>query len=240
MNLSLSLHANLAFENPTTLKKMTITKIQLWEQIKDSRDNLAIIGSGATAVYLLKHLSDNMHAIGSRISTITIFEKSVDMGTGMPYSPYTTDIHNLANISSEEIPELPETFGDWLRGQNHRLLGLLNVTEFPIDDSKVYSRLAIGCYLQTQYKLLVRKLRMVMGTFSRFLFYKVTKIIWGKVLLLSKITYRRCSEFLGLPCFDIGVQRGSQIYQTSQTGTVRTSCGFQRSIRKYVGLVATQ
>jgi len=122
------------------------------------KTQLALIGSGATAVYLLKHIRDNQKVLRNQIQSITIFERGKYMGVGMPYSPETTDVYNLANISSEEIPELPETFGDWLRAQDPSLLQELNVTEFPLDDSEVYSRLAIGCYLRQQYRTLVHEL----------------------------------------------------------------------------------
>ncbi|HDZ13403.1 MAG TPA: hypothetical protein ENH60_00715, partial [Pricia sp.] len=122
------------------------------------QNKLALIGSGATAIYLLKHIEDNLTVLRNHIHSITIFEKGGYMGTGMPYSPETTDVYNLANISSEEIPELPKSLGDWLREQDESFLSKLNVIEFPIDDSEVYSRLALGFYLQQQYQTLVHKL----------------------------------------------------------------------------------
>lgn len=121
--------------------------------------NIAIIGSGATAIYLLKHIGDNIKVLKDQFNLITIFERSGHMGMGMPYSPETTDIFNLANISSVEIPELPQTFGDWLREQSREELVSLNVTDFPIDDSEVYGRLALGRYLHEQYRNILLKLK---------------------------------------------------------------------------------
>lgn len=119
---------------------------------------MAIIGSGATAIYVLKHIKDNVKILRPEIQSITIFERGGYMGMGMPYSPETTDIYNLANISSEEIPELPMTFGNWLRKQDGSVLSDLNVTKLPIDDSEVYSRLALGSYLREQYLTLIHGL----------------------------------------------------------------------------------
>lgn len=119
---------------------------------------MAVIGSGATAIYLLKHIKDNIKTLRPEIQSIMIFERGAYMGMGMPYSPETTDIYNLANISSEEIPELPVTLGNWLRKQDESTLLKLNVTEFPIDDSEVYSRLALGSYLKEQYLQLIHTL----------------------------------------------------------------------------------
>src|SRR5690606_647216 len=87
-----------------------------------------------------------------------IFEKSHIMGTGMPYSPETTNIHSRSNISSEELPELPQSLADWLRCQPHSTLEELGV-EPPVDEEAVYPRLALGRYFQAQYRVLVDRLR---------------------------------------------------------------------------------
>lgn len=117
--------------------------------------DIAIIGSGPTALYLLKYTVENIDILKKEISKITIFEKEQILGMGMPYYPKTTDIYNLANISSEEIPMLQESFGDWLRRQDSALLKELNVTVSEIDDSEVYSRVSLGHYFEEQFKKLI-------------------------------------------------------------------------------------
>ena len=129
------------------MKKTKITKSDL--------SNIAIIGSGPTALYLLKYITDNIAVLKKEISTITIFEKEEVLGMGMPYYPKTTDIYNLANISSEEIPMIQESFGDWLRRQDAGFLKRLNVIDLPIDDSEVYSRISLGHYFEEQFKKLI-------------------------------------------------------------------------------------
>ena len=124
-------------------------------------NNIAIIGSGPTAIYLLKNILTHKNKIGSKINSITIFEKEKNSGMGMPYNPETTDIYNLANISSDEIPELQETFGNWLRKQKPEFLEEINVKELPISDAKVYSRIALGYYFQEQYKQLLAALKAI-------------------------------------------------------------------------------
>ena len=123
------------------------------------KKQLAIIGSGATAIYLLKHLADAISVFAEEFESITIFEKSGTLGMGMPYNPENTDVYNMANISSEEIPELPQTFADWLRAQNDHTLQKLNVNDRPIMDTKVYSRVALGHYFQEQYSRIIDTLR---------------------------------------------------------------------------------
>jgi uncharacterized NAD(P)/FAD-binding protein YdhS len=122
------------------------------------KKNIAIIGSGATAIYLLKHINDHLEKLKSFIQKISIFEKGIHMGMGMPYNPETTDIYNLANISSEEIPDLPETFGNWLREQKPEILESWNIKDLPIDDTKVYSRISLGAYFHEQYTILIQEL----------------------------------------------------------------------------------
>ena len=122
---------------------------------KSDLSNLAIIGSGPTAIFLLQYIWTHIDVLKSGIDKITIFEKESVLGMGMPYSPKTTDIYNLANISSEEIPILQETFGDWLRKQNKETLRNLNINDTTIDDKEIYSRVALGYYFQEQFKQLL-------------------------------------------------------------------------------------
>lgn len=123
-----------------------------------NKNNIAIIGSGATALYFINHIAEHLRIFNTIIDEISIFEKGALMGIGMPYNPETTDIYNLANISSEEIPELPTSFGDWLRGQDTALLKSWNIVNLPIDDTKVYSRISLGAYFQDQYNNIIKKL----------------------------------------------------------------------------------
>ncbi|TLD71805.1 hypothetical protein FEM03_06610 [Phragmitibacter flavus] len=117
-----------------------------------SRRHIAIIGSGPSSIYLLKHLLDEKDFFKEHFEVISIFEKSKVMGIGMPYSPETTERHNLSNISSEEIPPLEISFADWLRLQPREMLEGWGINKDEISDSEVYSRLALGGYLCDQYR----------------------------------------------------------------------------------------
>ncbi len=83
---------------------------------------------------------------------ISIYEKSSLAGTGMPYSPMTTDIYHLANISSEEIPTLLQTFASFLRKQSAEKLHSWNIDDLSISDQTVYSRIALGHYFADQFR----------------------------------------------------------------------------------------
>lgn len=116
------------------------------------REKLAIIGSGPSSIYLLKHLLDEAKLLRHHLREISVFEKSTLTGVGMPYSPQTTDRHNLANISSEELPPLPLSLADWLRTLSPDDLHSLDLSPDDISESKIYPRLVLGQYLNAQYR----------------------------------------------------------------------------------------
>ncbi len=116
--------------------------------------NIAIIGTGATTVYLLNHIEKNADTLRGYIDSITLFEKTKVTGCGMPYHPETTDRYNMANISSEELPNLPETFYEWLKNQEPENLRNWEINPDSLDESEVYPRLPLGQYLRAQYKAL--------------------------------------------------------------------------------------
>lgn len=118
-------------------------------------ETLAMIGSGASVVFLLKHIQDNCARLSSIWQEITIFEKDSVVGMGMPYNPKTTNTYNLSNISSEEIPELKISFANWLKQEKPEVLKTWGVTQEEVSDKKVYSRLALGKYLSDQFKGIV-------------------------------------------------------------------------------------
>lgn len=120
---------------------------------------LGIIGSGPSAIYLLKHLMDRADLLKGRIQEISIFERSRLAGMGMPYNPLTTDRFNLANIASEELPELPLSLVDWLRSLDSSDLQALGLEDCEIDATRIYPRLVLGQYLHAQYQQLVGRIR---------------------------------------------------------------------------------
>ncbi len=121
---------------------------------------LAIIGSGASAIYLLKHLLTHANILKKQLSEISIIEQTSIMGMGMPYSPLNTDEYHMSNISSEELPELEVSWAHWMQKLDSELLRSLGVRDETISESEVYSRLALGRYLNSQYQALVGKLRV--------------------------------------------------------------------------------
>jgi hypothetical protein len=117
--------------------------------------HLAIIGSGPSCIYLLKHLLDAAEAGDRPPESVAIFEKDPIAGMGMPYSPLNTDRYHAANIASREIPALPQAFADWLRRQDPEHLRELGVETAKIKEDAIYSRLALGGYFQSQFRSLI-------------------------------------------------------------------------------------
>ena len=124
-----------------------------------SKKRIAVIGSGATTIYLLKHILDHISDLSSEICDISIFEKDSCLGMGMPYNPKTTDIYNMSNISSEEIPELFISFSDWLDDQDDDKLEKFNIRKSEISKTDVYSRIALGSYFHSRFKECVTRLK---------------------------------------------------------------------------------
>jgi len=120
---------------------------------------LAVVGSGPSGLYLLKHLVDGIDQISGSLDTMVIFEKSALAGYGMPYHPETTDRYNRANISSEELPELPRKFSEWLETRDRDELASWGIEKESISESEVYCRLALGEYFHEQFHTLADSLR---------------------------------------------------------------------------------
>lgn len=152
--------------------------------------NMAVIGSGATAVFLLHGIAKNAEMLSCVLRSVTIFEKTAIPGCGMPYHPETTDIYNMSNISSEEIPELPETYLNWLRKQNPAQLRQWRIDPNTLCESEVYPRLPLGAYLQAQYQAIVSQIREAGITVEEKTCHTVTDIIpdeAGKTLRITLV-----------------------------------------------------
>ncbi len=120
---------------------------------------LAVTGSGPSALYFLYHLSEGIEHFRDPLDSIVVFEKSPLAGYGMPYHPETTERYNLANISSEELPELSEKFAQWLEKRSVEELAAWGIDKETISESEVYCRLALGEYFHEQFHQVVGRLR---------------------------------------------------------------------------------
>lgn len=126
-----------------------------------NRSRLGIVGSGASAIFLLKHIFDNAALLRSELQSIDVFEQRREVGTGMPYNRRTTDHYNICNISSAEIPALSHSLVDWLASLSERELGDHGLQRKDIGDDEMYRRTTLGDYFQSQFQSLTDELRSV-------------------------------------------------------------------------------
>jgi uncharacterized NAD(P)/FAD-binding protein YdhS len=111
--------------------------------------NVAIAGSGPSAIYALKQLLASTVPIH-----ITIFEAGPVAGVGTPYDPRRTPVSLLANIASIELPPVVETLHAFLSRSEEPLLRAIGVDRRQLDERSFYSRVALGAYFAAQLALL--------------------------------------------------------------------------------------
>ncbi|MFW2375143.1 MAG: FAD/NAD(P)-binding protein, partial [Cellulophaga baltica] len=116
------------------------------------KQSIGIVGSGPTALYVLKNIADNSTVISKEITTIYITEKETNAGVGMPYSEKYTELCNMSNISSEEIPFLSQSLASWLKEQPKEALKALEIDADKISETAVYPRLVLGQYFKNEYE----------------------------------------------------------------------------------------
>lgn len=121
--------------------------------------SLAVIGSGPSAIYLLKYLLGYVRVFRPWLTDIHVFEKSSELGTGMPYSRSTTDKYNMCNISSAEIPELSNSLVDWLHSLTDEELKAEGIERNEVGEDEIYRRTTLGDYFRNQYSLIIDGLR---------------------------------------------------------------------------------
>lgn len=121
-------------------------------------DSIGIVGGGPAALFVVKHLiSENVCP-----ETIYIFEKNTRLGAGMPYSRQGAAHEHVANVSANELPELPESFTSFIQRKPYKdYEGFGNDQD--INEYKVIPRLVLGDYLEEEFKILLKNIRK-MGT----------------------------------------------------------------------------
>ncbi len=119
-----------------------------------NRNRVCIIGSGATSIYLLKHLLISTHPLD-----LTIFEASSEVGKGMPYRSDMNADYMLCNAFSREIPCVTRTLIDWLEDLPKRELGEWELSAHELSARAFYPRLLIGEYLADEFTRLCEQFR---------------------------------------------------------------------------------
>ena len=117
----------------------------------DSRKKrVAIIGGGPSGLFVLKRFVKS-NASGWQIH---IFEKSSEIGPGMPYSNAGACTEHVTNVSDNEVPELVTDITEWIRHEPKENLLRFGVDPDNFHAYKVLPRLLFGKYLRHQFKSL--------------------------------------------------------------------------------------
>jgi len=87
---------------------------------------------------------------------IDFFEAGPVAGPGMPYSAAGANVEHIANVSSNEIPNLGESVEAWLE-QEPAIAARFNIVRDEKAPYRVLPRLALGLYLQAQFNRLRRR-----------------------------------------------------------------------------------
>lgn len=109
---------------------------------------IALVGGGPSSLFVLQRL------VKSKLPDlrVVIFEKTERLGQGMPYSADGARVEHITNVSSSELPPLPESLVDWIGRQPARDLDTYGLGTNRIDEDRVVPRLLFGRYLQEQFQ----------------------------------------------------------------------------------------
>ena len=107
--------------------------------------NIAIIGTGPTAIYTAKYLV----AKGEPMA-VTMFETQAEAGKGTPYSQDWNSEAMLSNIASIEIPPVTESLVEWLDSKDDYQLAVIGMVREEIDERAFYPRVVLGEYFHEQ------------------------------------------------------------------------------------------
>ena len=114
------------------------------------KKRLAIVGGGPSGLFVLKRFLKS-----NSINWVThIFEKTAEIGPGMPYSKAGANKEHVTNVSDNEIPELVTDIREWIKHQSPESLRQMGVDPADFHEYKVLPRLLFGKYLAHQFKYL--------------------------------------------------------------------------------------
>ena len=114
---------------------------------------IALVGGGPSALFVLKQLLE----FGPSDLRVVIFERKSRLGQGMPYSAEGAQPEHITNVSSSELPPLPESLVDWVQRQQPEEMQLYGVDPQRFHEVRVLPRLLFGRYLQEQFEQLLAR-----------------------------------------------------------------------------------
>lgn len=127
---------------------------------KEITKQLILVGGGPSSLFVIMNMLTNFKQIKPTIDKILILEKNEELGPGMPFSDKYNDLHNLANITGEEIPALPQKLDEWLSKQSKTQLNQWNINPEDISEKELYPRIVLGNYFKSQFHLIIKQLEV--------------------------------------------------------------------------------
>lgn len=119
--------------------------------------NIAIIGGGASALFLLKSFVDMQDST----YTLDIFDEGENFGMGMPYSLSWANSEHKVNFAFQEFPVPLEEPEEWLMRQSDSFLHHHDISRKEIGPLYIPSRIVTGLYFESQFYSLLDKARKI-------------------------------------------------------------------------------
>ena len=153
--------------------------------------NIAILGGGPSGLFMFKRLVES----GRTDFSVDIYEKSDELGAGMPYSKAGANTEHITNVSGNEIPELVTSVEEWIQTLPKDVLLQFRINPDKFNDYKVMPRLLFGKYLAAQFDLLKSKADAIGLSVETFLGKEIKDIIDDPDKNKVKIKLADGSEF---------------------------------------------
>lgn len=120
--------------------------------MKETNQNIALIGGGPAALFMLKHLAERKIPV----ENVLIFEKKDRLGVGMPYGRYGAEAEHVANVSANELPPMEVDFAQYSEKYDFS-----EYADFfhggELNAYKVIPRRLLGDFLEYSFKKYIEK-----------------------------------------------------------------------------------
>lgn len=118
--------------------------------VKITKKRIAILGGGPSGLFVYKRLVES----GLNDFEIEIFERKMELGSGMPYSREGANDEHITNVSDNEVPQIVTSMSEWIYNAPVDLLQRFNMKPDKFNEFKVVPRLLFGHYLTAQFEIL--------------------------------------------------------------------------------------
>lgn len=137
---------------------------------------IALVGGGPAALFMLKHILEQ----DVRAGHILIFEKHERLGVGMPYGKYGAEREHVANVSANELPELPEDFVTYMQKFPTEDFGSF-CENGAINPYEVIPRRLLGNFLEYSFKKYIKRAKAQQINVEIFTETEVVDIVHDKL-----------------------------------------------------------